>query len=158
MTRKWNESLISLSVRILNAILFLFLIQILFITINCSFIYRKKSNPQTESYPSYRLFVDFPDRKEIYTLREDSSSNDLSEILANFSLNQDPSMRFVTTNQTIEVIDVLGTRNNLQFAWRLFIDYKELTCKDLKKGKSISTNQMIQLKFLPVRNSLFIQE
>jgi hypothetical protein len=156
MTRKWTNSLISLCIRNFNAIFIL--IQILFITINCSFIYKKKSIPQTESYPSYRLFVDFPDRKEIYTLREDSSSNELSDILANFSLNQDPSMRFVTTNQTIEVFDIMGTRNNFQFAWRLYIDYKELSWKELKKGKYISTNQMIQLKFLPVRNSLLIQE
>jgi len=107
------------------------------------------------SIVGYKLIVDYPDRKEVYILPiENIVGNELSDILAGYSLQQDPSIRFVSTSQSIEVMDVLGTRNNFQYAWRLYVDYKEVSPSDLKKSKPVQLNQIIQLKYLPLRKDI----
>lgn len=119
-----------------------------FLFSNCQTNSQKNQN----SILGYKLIVDYPDRKEVYILPvENIVGNELSDILAGYSLQQEPSIRFVSTSQSIEIMDVLGTRNNLQYAWRLYVDYKEVSPSDLKKSKPIQLNQIIQLKYLPLR-------
>jgi len=120
--------------------------------IHCSLF---EANKREVPKVGYKLLVDYPDNKEMYILPvELVTTNELLDILAGFSLQQDPSIRFVTTSQSIEVMDVLGTRNNYQYAWRLYVDYKEVSPTDLKKSKPIQLNQIIQLKYLPARKKL----
>lgn len=95
----------------------------------------------------YRMHVDYGDRKEIYFLESYRESMNLNDLFTEFSLRNDPSMRFITTNQSIEIYDVMGTRNNYYKEWRIYLDNKHLPGEKLRKGVTVNQDSRIELRF-----------
>lgn len=105
------------------------------------------SSPRPEGFEGFTIHVDFGDRREDYYWESMESRADLAEILASMSLNQEPSMRFITTNQSWEVYDILGTRNRAGKAWVVFVDGEEIPPTRLARKTYVRPHQTIILRY-----------
>jgi hypothetical protein len=104
----------------------------------------------------YTLVVDYGDSRDLYFLEYDQVTNGrLIEILEAFSLRNEPSLRFITTNQTVQVFDVMGIRNNTQKEWRLYLEGKEITPELLKKDQIVPMGSKVELLYLEARGIPF---
>jgi hypothetical protein len=121
--------------------------------LQCSF--GKTQDTLAPDSPGYRITVDYGEQKETYFWQSSLSHVDLMDALAEFSLREDPSMRFITTNQTIEIYDILGTRNSYTHGWKIYLDGELLSPERLKKGVKISQSTKVLIQYASVQRLLY---
>ncbi|WCL48251.1 hypothetical protein [Leptospira sp. GIMC2001] len=119
------------------------------IILSCSkeFYFTKDLSEEQAGFHVTVYFEEFTEK--FFLSSEDVGRKNLVEILTEMSLAENPSMRFVTTNTTIEIYDILGTRNTLTKAWKIFVNGKEIDPISLKKGVEVNWKSKIEFKFLP---------
>ncbi|MCC5815520.1 MAG: hypothetical protein JJT78_12250 [Leptospira sp.] len=95
----------------------------------------------------FKMIVYYEDREEIYFLPSEVDRMDLNDLFSEFSLRNDPSMRFITTNQSIDIFDIMGTRNNFQKEWVIYLNGKYISGSVLKKGVLVHQNSKLVLRY-----------
>ncbi|MBL0955733.1 MAG: hypothetical protein IBJ01_13265 [Leptospira sp.] len=72
---------------------------------------------------------------------------DLLFLLAELSKNEDPSMRFISTNRTEEIMEVNGIRNSWDAGWVVYVNGERIDSVQMKKGVKVGPNDQIQIRF-----------
>lgn len=107
----------------------------------CSF--NKKQ--EFEEFLGFKIFVIYEGKVTEYKLSESKLKMDLIDLLARFSELNNPSMRFITTSNTIDVYEVDGIRNSNQKEWALYVNEKWISGETLKKGIWVYQDSKIEL-------------
>jgi hypothetical protein len=71
---------------------------------------------------------------------------DLLGILAELSVSENPSIRFISTNQTEEIMEINGRRTSWKEGWNLYLNGKYLSPSDLKRGLKVGSFDTIRIK------------
>jgi hypothetical protein len=71
---------------------------------------------------------------------------DLLAVLAELSLSENPAIRFISTNQTEEIMEVNGRRTSWKEAWQVYINGQKISPYDLKKGVRVSEKDKIEIR------------
>lgn len=132
---------------------FILSLGILILVSNCA-IGKSQDRSRTDIL-GYSITVDYGRDKETYFWESNLSEINLMDALAEFSLREDPSMRFITTNQTIEIYDILGTRNSYTHGWKIYLDGVLLSPEKFKKGVKVSQSTKILIQYVPVQRLLY---
>jgi hypothetical protein len=74
---------------------------------------------------------------------------DLLTVLAELSLKENPAIRFISTNQTEEIMEVNGRRTSWKEAWEIYLNGQKITPYDLKKGIRVGDKDKIEIKLEP---------
>lgn len=72
---------------------------------------------------------------------------DLLILLAELSKKEDPSLRFISTNRTEEVMEVNGVRNTWKEGWVIYVNESKVDGKSLKRGIKVGVSDKIEVKF-----------
>jgi hypothetical protein len=72
---------------------------------------------------------------------------DLLFILEDLSLQSKLEIRFMSTNQTIEIISLDGIRNQWTKKWKIFSQNKEILPKKLHSGHIVCENEKIIISY-----------
>ncbi|MDF3819964.1 hypothetical protein P3G55_08650 [Leptospira sp. 96542] len=71
---------------------------------------------------------------------------DLLLILSELSQKDDPSMRFISTNRTEEIMEVNGLRSSWKEGWVVRVNGAVVTGLELKRGIRVGYNDKIQIR------------
>ncbi|TGK82677.1 hypothetical protein EHQ24_15000 [Leptospira noumeaensis] len=74
-------------------------------------------------------------------------SKDLLLILAELSKKEDPSMRFISTNRTEEIMEVNGKRNSWSEGWVVYVNEERIDGIQMKRGVRVGPNDKIEIKY-----------
>lgn len=74
-------------------------------------------------------------------------SKDLLLILAELSKKEDPSMRFISTNRTEEIMEVNGKRNSWTEGWVVYVNEERIDGIQMKRGVRVSPNDQIEIRY-----------
>ncbi|GBF50609.1 hypothetical protein LPTSP4_21350 [Leptospira ryugenii] len=78
-------------------------------------------------------------------------SRDLLLLLAELSKKEDPSLRFISTNRTEEIMEVNGLRNSWKEGWTIYLNDQKIMGTDLKKGIRVSPKDKILIRYESVQ-------
>ena len=71
---------------------------------------------------------------------------DLLTVLAEMSVKEDPAIRFISTNQTEEIMEVNGRRTSWKEAWEVYLNGKKISPYELKRGIRVGESDRIEIK------------
>ncbi len=71
---------------------------------------------------------------------------DLLTVLAELSLKENPAIRFISTNQTEEIMEVNGRRTSWKEAWHIYLNGQLLSSEDLKKGVRVGEKDKLEIR------------
>lgn len=74
-------------------------------------------------------------------------SKDLLLILAELSKKEDPSMRFISTNRTEEIMEVNGKRNSWSEGWVVYVNEERVDGVQMKRGVRVGPNDKIEIRY-----------
>lgn len=74
-------------------------------------------------------------------------SKDLLLILAELSKKEDPSMRFISTNRTEEIMEVNGKRNSWSEGWVVYVNEERVDGVQMKRGVRVSPSDKIEIRY-----------
>ncbi|BDA79892.1 hypothetical protein LPTSP3_g28220 [Leptospira kobayashii] len=75
---------------------------------------------------------------------------DLLLILAELSQKENPSIRFISTNKTEEIMEINGARNSWKEGWVIYINGETISSSELKLGVRVGKEDKIEIKLIPV--------
>lgn len=96
----------------------------------------------------FRVLVYYEGKTQEYKLPEQKPQMDLLEIFARMSAMESPPMRFITTNNSVEIYEVDGIRNSNAKEWAVYVDKKWISGESLKKGVVVPQNAKIEILYL----------
>lgn len=70
---------------------------------------------------------------------------DLLTVLAELSLKENPAIRFISTNQTEEIMEVNGRRTSWKEAWHIYLNGQLLTSHELKQGIRVGKKDKLEI-------------
>lgn len=122
----------------------LFFVFILFCIGNCmtSKTTNKSKEPEIQIH---FLSKDYEETKSIPSSLLDRK--DLLFLLAELSKKEDPSMRFISTNRTEEIMEVNGIRNSWDAGWVVYVNGERMDGVQLKRGVKVGPNDQIRIRF-----------
>ncbi len=118
---------------------------ILLLFSNCLVLFY--DSPRLKPLFHYEIEVNSPDGKNTFRLELEKEEMDLLELLEEASLKESPSLRFMTTKQSVEVIRVNEWNNTWKEAWFLYLHEERLTGEEIKKGKKIENGSTLSLRY-----------
>ncbi|TGK46674.1 hypothetical protein EHQ43_06845 [Leptospira bouyouniensis] len=74
-------------------------------------------------------------------------SKDLLFLLAELSKKEDPSMRFISTNRTEEIMEVNGVRNTWNEGWVVYVNGERMDGVQMKRGVKVRPTDQIQIRY-----------
>ncbi|MCW7494275.1 DUF4430 domain-containing protein [Leptospira sp. 2 VSF19] len=74
-------------------------------------------------------------------------SKDLLMILADLSKKEDPSMRFISTNRTEEIMEVNGKSNSWSEGWVVYVNDEKMDGIQMKRGIRVGPNDKIEIRY-----------
>ncbi|EMY60310.1 hypothetical protein LEP1GSC203_2553 [Leptospira terpstrae serovar Hualin str. LT 11-33 = ATCC 700639] len=74
-------------------------------------------------------------------------SKDLLLILAELSKKEDPSMRFISTNRTEEIMEVNGKRNSWSEGWVVYVNEERVDGVQMKRGVRVGPSDKIEIRY-----------
>ncbi len=75
---------------------------------------------------------------------------DLLLVLAELSRMENPSIRFISTNKTEEIMEINGARNSWREGWVIYINGEVVNSTELKLGVRVGMEDKIEIKLIPV--------
>ncbi|WP_411821689.1 hypothetical protein [Leptospira sp. 'Mane'] len=75
---------------------------------------------------------------------------DLLLILAELSRKENPSIRFISTNKTEEIMEINGAKNSWKEGWVIYINGEDVRPTKLKLGVRVGKEDKIEIKLIPV--------
>ncbi|WP_246834567.1 DUF4430 domain-containing protein [Leptospira levettii] len=122
----------------------LFLGLFFFTIANCK-LTRSSQKPKEPEIQIQFLSKDYEETKSIPSSLFDRK--DLLVLLAELSKNEDPAMRFISTNRTEEIMEVNGIRNSWDAGWVVYVNGERIDSLQMKKGVKVGPNDQIQIRF-----------
>ncbi|EOQ89087.1 hypothetical protein LEP1GSC202_1866 [Leptospira yanagawae serovar Saopaulo str. Sao Paulo = ATCC 700523] len=74
-------------------------------------------------------------------------TKDLLFLLAELSKKEDPSMRFISTNRTEEIMEVNGVRNTWSEGWVVYVNGERMDGVQMKRGVKVRPTDQIQIRY-----------
>ena len=74
-----------------------------------------------------------------------SEKKDLLAVLADLSIKENPSIRFISTNQTEEIMEINGRRTSWKEGWNIYVNGERISPKELKRGIRIGEKDKIKI-------------
>ncbi|WP_244245330.1 hypothetical protein [Leptospira kemamanensis] len=112
--------------------------------VNC-FSSEKTNKSKEPEIQIHFLSKDFEETKSIPSSLLDRK--DLLFLLAELSKKEDPSMRFISTNRTEEIMEVNGIRNSWDAGWVVYVNGERMDGMQLKRGVKVGPNDQIRIRF-----------
>lgn len=75
-----------------------------------------------------------------------SEKKDLLQVLAELSLRESPSIRFISTNQTVEIMEINGRQNTWKEGWSIYLNGQFISISGLKKGVRVEERDIIEIR------------
>ncbi|WP_041769632.1 hypothetical protein [Leptospira biflexa] len=108
------------------------------------------SYPNTKKSKDPQIQIQFIS-KEFEEIKSIPSSlfetKDLLFLLAELSKKEDPSMRFISTNRTEEIMEVNGLRNSWNEGWVVYVNGERLDGVQMKRGVKVGPRDQIQIRY-----------
>ncbi|TGL87640.1 hypothetical protein EHQ68_07005 [Leptospira congkakensis] len=124
---------------LLNQVLFLFLL-----LSQCSLPSKSKKSKE----PQIQIHFISDEYEEIKFIPSSLfESKDLLLILAELSRKEDPSMRFISTNRTEEIMEVNGKSNSWSEGWVVYVNEERVDGVQMKRGLRVGPNDKIEIKY-----------
>jgi len=79
---------------------------------------------------------------------EDLKTRDVLDVLIRYSLENNPPLRFLSTNDSDEVIAVDHWKNTWTSRWKVFLEERLIDPKDLRKGVKMKAIEKIRLVYV----------
>ncbi len=123
----------------------LYLLLFLFsFTTNCRSSFAEKKNKEPQIQIQFYA-KDYEETKSIPSSLFET--RDLLFLLAELSKKEDPSMRFISTNRTEEIMEVNGIRNTWSEGWVVYVNGERLDGVQLKRGVKVNQADQIQIRY-----------
>ncbi|TGN07219.1 hypothetical protein EHS11_18000 [Leptospira ilyithenensis] len=71
-------------------------------------------------------------------------------LLAELSQKENPSIRFISTNKTEEIMEINSVRNSWKEGWVIYINGEVVNSVELKLGVRVGMEDKIEIKLIPV--------
>lgn len=111
---------------------------------------RCKSTPNAKQTKPPEIQIQFLSREYEETKLFPSGlfeTKDLLFLLAELSKKEDPSMRFISTNRTEEIMEVNGVRNTWNEGWVVYVNGEKMDGVQMKRGVKVRPTDQIQIKY-----------
>lgn len=125
------------NVLVLGIVGFAFLLQ-------CSLVSKSKKSKDPQIQIHF-LSRDFEETKSIPSSMFESK--DLLLVLAELSKKEDPSMRFISTTRTEEIMEVNGKSNSWTAGWVVYVNEERIDGVQMKRGVRISPTDKIEIRY-----------
>lgn len=126
---------------------FCFLLLILLSLGNCHSSFPEKNTKE----PQIQIQFDSKDYAETKSIPTSVlETKDLLFLLAELSKKEDPSMRFISTNRTEEIMEVNGIRNTWTEGWVVYVNGERLDGVQLKRGVRVNQTDQILIRYQAV--------
>jgi len=124
-------------------------VKFIFVFLGLSFYIQYQSPKSEMDRSEHRIMLrficdDFDD--EVYYPTPLFERKDLLAVLADLSIRENPSIRFISTNQTEEIMEVNGRRTSWKEAWEVYLNGKKISPYDLKTGIRVGEKDKIVVK------------
>ncbi len=73
-------------------------------------------------------------------------SKDLLTVMGEMSLKENPSIRFISTNQSVEIMEVNGRKTSWKEVWFIYLNGKKISSFDLKNGVRVGEKDTIKIR------------
>ncbi|XDD43402.1 hypothetical protein AB3N58_03345 [Leptospira sp. WS60.C2] len=114
---------------------------------NCHSSFREKKTTE----PQIQIQFDSKDYAETKSIPTSIlETKDLLFLLAELSKKEDPSMRFISTNRTEEIMEVNGIRNTWTEGWVVYVNGERLDGVQLKRGVRVNQTDQILIRYQAV--------
>ncbi|TGM59135.1 hypothetical protein [Leptospira vanthielii] len=112
--------------------------------LQCSLVSKSKKSKDPQIQIHF-LSRDFEETKSIPSSLFESK--DLLLLLAELSRKEDPSMRFISTTRTEEIMEVNGKSNSWSAGWVVYVNEERVDGIQMKRGVRVSPSDKIEIRY-----------
>ncbi|WP_246052113.1 hypothetical protein [Leptospira idonii] len=130
---------------VMNGFLFRILLLCVIMFVNCtSGLQRKRNSYDQEGIHIHVSCSEF--EESFYYPTPFSEKKDLLQVFAELSQKENPSMRFISTNRTEEIMTINGASNSWKEGWVIYVNGEKISPVDLKLGVRVGKEDRIEIK------------
>ncbi|MCW7480887.1 hypothetical protein [Leptospira kanakyensis] len=129
----------------LSPFIFIIIVSFLiFFGVQCSLATKSKTSKEPQIQIQF-ISDEYEETKSIPSSLFESK--DLLLILAELSRKEDPSMRFISTNRTEEIMEVNGKSNSWSEGWVIYVNEEKIDGVQMKRGVRVSPSDKIEIRY-----------
>jgi len=103
--------------------------------------------PSTKAEHLYKIQVEQDGEEESYSQDREEGEMDLLVLLEIASLTDRPALRFLSTKDQVEILNVNGTANTWKAHWVVWVNGERISPETLKSGVKVTPRDSVRLRY-----------